>query len=236
MNDKRDDKHEHEPGESGLLGKVASFFVTVHDEPSDKNAPPLPAHAAPPSPAVAPQGQAPWRSNQMVALAPPPAPKADPAMVARLEARLGEAKPPAYAAFMEQYDALAGEFQPHEEARRFRVALKASKTTLDDILGAVDALVSVMENARQEADVEYERKRGEMKSAADQKLATLDEQIKTTAAALQKLQGERDAAAHKLESGDQYLTSTRDAFEAAAGELLSRLHAQKSLVSSMKGA
>ena len=216
-------------------GIVSTFVeVTPDEHPAPKGAPPTP-HAppsAPGAPSVYPQ-----TSRPMPAAAPATEPEPlDPKVFGHIEGRMNAAKPPPYVSFMRQYDLLAAEFtSPAEEPRHLRMALRASETSADAILAAIDALLNVASMIQQEAEDSHTNGRSQVKSDLDGKLATIDEKIHEHTTELQKLQVQRDTLTAEASEKEQRLTVRVRTFERGIEDVLGRLSAQKAAIAAMKG-
>lgn len=217
-------------------GIVSTFVeVTPDGPPAPKGAAPTP-HAPPPAPgapSVFPQTPRPMPAASLPA---EPHVVLDPTVFGHIEGRLNAAKPPPYVSFMRQYELLAAEFtSPLEEPRHLRMAIRASETSVDEILAAIDTLANVALMIRQEAEDTCTNGRSQVKSGTDGKLATIDAKIREHTTELQKLQVQRDAITAEAAEMERRLTVTVRTFERGVEDVLGRLNAQKAAIVAMKG-
>jgi ATP/maltotriose-dependent transcriptional regulator MalT len=158
--------------------------------------------------------------------------------LAKLEARLQAACPAPYAAFMEQYELLKEDIA--DERTRFKVALKTTHTTADDVTGALDQLLSVMQKAKDEFmhsfDETRQKKMGaaqEAIAAGQQLIASSEEQIKTIQEKIASLRTKHETDVRNMLDEGHRLDAIRDGFGAAHAQVVSRLEDQKRRIDSM---
>src|SRR5512135_1152965 len=141
----------------------------------------------------------------------------DPKALQSLEARLQAAVPPPYAAFLEMFQSLTEDIP--DESKRVKVALKTSKTTVDQIVAALDQLIATMGTAATEFGHSLEEKL--------QAHQALDDSIKAKEEQLHHLQ-EEIAALHERSAGEQTkIQQVKQGFEAAHAQVVGRLQSQK---------
>ena len=148
------------------------------------------------------------------------APQPDAKALAVLEGRLNGAVPAPYAAFMEMYQSLAEDIP--DESKRMKVALKTSKTTVEQISACLDQLVGVMETVHQEFLHDQQGKL-EAHQALDSSIQAKEEQ-------LQHLQAEIQALRERSASEQAKIEHVRAGFEAAHSQVVGRLQAQKNRI------
>lgn len=163
---------------------------------------------------------------------------ADPQALAKLEQKLQASVPPGYAAFMEQYEALKEDLP--DERTRFKVALKTSHTTAEQIVAALDQFLSVMERASSEFNHSYEETKAKRLGAAQDSIAATDEliksnedQIATIQNTIKSLRTKRDTDAQGMQNEAARLEGVRAGFEAAHAQVINRLTTQKNRIASM---
>lgn len=163
---------------------------------------------------------------------------ADPEVLSKLEKRLQANCPAPYTAFMEQYENLKDVIP--DEAMRFKAALKASHTTTDQLVGALDQLASAMDSAHTEFMHTFEENKGKRLGeaeaslkATDEQIATYEKQLQSVQETIQSLHTKRDTDAQAMQHEAQRLEGIRASFEAAHAQVVGRLGAQKSRVQAM---
>lgn len=169
----------------------------------------------------------------------PPSAAADPAILSTLEKKLQNNCPQPYAAFMEQYEALA-DIIP-DETMRFKAALKASHTTAEDLVKALDQLIHTMDTAEEEFARTFQENKAKRLGDAEKSIKATDDlitsneqQIKSIQDTITSLRTKRDTDAGTMEHEVQKFEGIRSGFEAAHGQVVGRLTAQKNRVSAMK--
>lgn len=169
---------------------------------------------------------------------PPTTAAPDPEMLTKLEARLQKNCPASYTAFMEMYESLKEDIS--DERQRFKVALKTSHTTTDQITSAVDTLVSTMDSAKAEFLHSFEENRSKRLGEAETSLKATDDLISSNEKQLQAIQEtitslrtKRDTDAQAKDHEAQRLDGIKSSFEAAHGQVVGRLQAQKSRIQTM---
>lgn len=218
---------EKKSGFLGLLANVGNAFVEhVPDAPPSVQ---QPRTAAPP-PGYRPQPGYP------VYHAPAQA-EADPEVLEKLEHRLQTNCPPMYTAFMEQYAAL--QMIP-DEGMRFHAALAASHSTTDQLVGALDQLMQVMDATRTDFEHTHEamtaKKLGDAQSAlktTDDQVASYEKQLQSIQETIAALRQKREADAQAIQHETERLEGIHASFEAAHAQVVSKLAAQKSRVQAM---
>lgn len=163
---------------------------------------------------------------------------ADPKTLEKLEARLQKNCPPAYTSFMEQYENLR-EVIP-DEVMRFKAALKASHTTSEQLVDAIDHLIATMDTARSDFQHTFDESRQAKIGSAEATLHATEEQIASYEKQLQTVQETIASLRTKLETDRQAIAaeqakieSVRVNFEAAHAQVVGHLNAQKSRVQTM---
>ena len=210
---------------ASLFGGIRSLFVEEVPEHTGQTAP-ITITTARPEPPVT--FGAPPAQNTVTP---------DPAVIAKLEAKLQSKMPSIYQAFMDQYETLRDVIP--DETTRFKAALKTSKTTPELLAGAVDNLIQVMQDAQQEFTKSFEDNKGKVLSQAQQSIAateglieTREKQIKAIeeeiASLRTKLQTDRDQA----KSEEQRFEGIRASFAAAHAQVVSKLTAQRHHIAS----
>lgn len=169
----------------------------------------------------------------------PAATAADPEILSKLEKKLQNNCPQPYAAFMEQYEALA-EIIP-DETMRFKAALKASHTTAEDLVKALDQLTATMNAAEAEFTKTFEENKAKRlgdaeKSlkATDDLIASNEQNIKSLQDTIASLRTKRDTDAGTMEHEVQKFEGIRAGFETAHSQVVGRLTAQRNRVAAMK--
>ncbi len=168
----------------------------------------------------------------------PPTGNVDQEVLAKLEARLQANCPPAYTAFMEMYDSLKEDIT--DDRQRFKVALKTSHTTSEQLIAALDQLLGTMEAARISFSHTCEENRtkrlGEAEAslkATDDLIATNEQQLKSIQETIASLRTKRETDAQAKDHDAQRLATIQTNFEASHAQVVGRLQAQKSRVQSM---
>lgn len=158
--------------------------------------------------------------------------------LAKLEARVQGALPPAYATFMETYESLREDIP--DERTRFRVALKTSHTTADQVYAAIDQLIGVMDAARAEFSRSFEenksRRVGEAQRAifaTEAKIASGEAELKALQEGVAALRAKRDADTQGMQAETERLEEVRAGFESAHAQVFGRLAAHKNNVANM---
>jgi predicted nucleic acid-binding Zn-ribbon protein len=153
---------------------------------------------------------------------------ADPAALAKLEARLQAACPAPYAKFMEQYDSLKEDIS--DERTRFKVALKTTHTTGVEISGALETLLSAMDSAKHEFEHSWDENRKKRVAESDQSISSSDELIKSSEEQIKAIQEKiaalrtkRDSDVANAKEEIRRLDGIRGGFEAAHHQVTSRL-------------
>lgn len=209
----------------GVFGFLKeSLFEEVPDA-----AKPSSPQSEPPKAAVAPPAAAPLATPRSA-----PA-EADPAVLNALEAKLQAACPPAYQTFMDTFESLKDDLP--DEAVRFRVALKTSKTTATQITDALDILLRTMDSAEAEFDKLYkanQEKEGQASQAKLTEIATELQQIENAIAGLnarrELLRGEQEAETNRSAAKLSKHEATKQRFIASHRQVVSRLQVQKSRI------
>jgi chromosome segregation ATPase len=139
---------------------------------------------------------------------------------------------------MDQYELLKDDIT--DDRQRFKVALKTSHTTTDQLLAALDQLVGAMDSAKAEFSHAFEENRnkriGEAEAslkATDAQIATYEKQMQAIQETIASLRTKRDTDAHAIQHEAQRLDGIRASFEAAHAQVVHRLQAQKSRVETM---
>jgi archaellum component FlaC len=210
---------------AGIFDKIMGAFV--EETPDAQKAPAAP----PPAPVAVPYRAAIPYSAQ---------PVADPAITAKLEAKLAVAMPAIYAAFIEQYEGLK-DFIP-DEGTRFKAALKASKATVEQLSSALDTLVVTMNTAKGEFEKTFDANRSKTLSGAQENIDKLSSAIadremtvRALTAEIAKLQDDRGAEQQRMATEQHRLDGLRGGFEAAHASVLGRLNEQKARIASQRG-
>lgn len=153
---------------------------------------------------------------------------ADPAALAKLEARLQASCPAAYVSFMEQHENLK-EIIP-DEGMRFKAAMKASHTTPDVVLGALAQLIAAMEEARTDFTHSFEENKDKKLKVAEESIAQDDERIKASEEQIKAIQEtitslrtKRAADVENMQHEAARFENIRGGFEAAHHQVTSRL-------------
>jgi hypothetical protein len=157
---------------------------------------------------------------------------ADPAAVAKIEARLKAATPAIYAAYTEQADALKDVIA--DETTRLRAAMKTSHATPEQISGAIDALLTVANAVLTEFNQSFEAKRTAATSAATSQIEMDKKQVEVLEAQLKDLQEHAAGLRAKVASEEEQmqidaarLEGIRQGFQAAHAQVVARLNADK---------
>jgi len=217
-----------------------AFTEEVPDRPEPEGAKQAPPAARSPAPGqqtnavhVGVSGAAPVPVHLGVGPAEP-----DAAALTKLEARLQQSLPPVYAAFMEQYDALREVIS--DETIRFKAALKTSHANADQIIAALDQLLSSMEAAHKDFSNSFEGNKGKILGQLQQSIDATLELIKTREQQVQAIQNEiaslhakRDNDGARAVSETARLEHIRAGFEAAHAQVVGRLTAQKNRITAM---
>jgi predicted nucleic acid-binding Zn-ribbon protein len=215
---------EKKTGFLGLLANVGNAFVEhIPDAPP----------SAQPRPAPQPAG---YRTPSYPAHAPAQT-EADPEVLEKLEHRLQTNCPPMYTAFMEQYAAL--QMIP-DEGMRFHAALAASHSTTDQLVGAIDQLMQVMDTTRTDFEHTHEamtaKKLGDAQSAlksTDDQVASYEKQLQSIQETIAALRQKREADAQAIQHETERLEGIHASFEAAHAQVMGKLAAQKNRVQAM---
>ena len=162
----------------------------------------------------------------------------DPQALAKLESRLQGACPAPYAAFMEQYEALKEDIA--DERTRFKVALKTTHTTQDQITGGLDTLLGVMDSAKSEFMHSWDDNKKKRVSEADKSIASSDEliksseeQIKAIQEKIASLRTKHDTDVENVKEEIRRLDAIRGGFEAAHAQVVGKLTDQKNRINAM---
>ena len=202
-----------------VLSHLAGLFVEqVPDQAAPKASASTPAPAPTPIPLQHPVGHA--------------SSTPDPQVLAKLEARLQSALPPAYASFMEQYDVLKDDIP--DERTRFKVALKTSHTTADQVVSALDQLLGTMGTALTDFmhtfDENKEKRLGEAQksiTATDDLISSHEAQLKSITDTITSLRTKRSTDVESMETETHRLEGIRAGFEGAHSQIVARLTSQK---------
>jgi chromosome segregation ATPase len=165
----------------------------------------------------------------------------DPKALANLEAKLQASQPPAYLAFMEQFDALKDVIP--DDSMRFRAALKASRTTPDALAGAVDQMLQTMQKAADDFTKTFEGNKGNLLSqgqaavkSTQDLIASREQQRQSITEEITSLQSKLQTDTEQIQNEEHRLDGIHAGFMAAHATVLERLNAQKShIVSQLKG-
>ncbi len=162
----------------------------------------------------------------------------DAASLGKLEARLQKDCPQAYIAFMEQYESLKEDIP--DERTRFKVALKTTHTTAEQVLGALDQLLSVMQKAKEEFTHSFDENKQKKISAAqegiaagEQLIASSLEQIKAIEEKIVSLKTKHETDVQNMRDEAHRLDAILGGFNAAHTQVTRRLEDQKNRMASM---
>jgi len=157
----------------------------------------------------------------------------------KLEARLQAACPAPYIAFMEQYESLKEDIA--DERTRFKVALKTTHTTAEQVLGALDQLLSVMQKAKEEFTHSFDENKQKKMSAAqegivagEQLIASSLEQIKAIEEKIASLKTKHETDTQNMQDESRRLDAILGGFNAAHAQVTRRLEDQKNRIASME--
>jgi len=163
----------------------------------------------------------------------------DAAALGKLEQRLQAACPKEYASFMEQYESLKEDIA--DERTRFKVALKTTHTTAENVLAGVDMLLTTMQSAKEEFQRSFDENSKKKMSAADesiaatnQLIASSEEQIKAIEEKIAALKQKRETDIQQRNADGGRLETVLRGFNAAHAQVVSRLENQKSRLAAMK--
>ena len=162
----------------------------------------------------------------------------DPAALEKLETALHQAIPKIYEDFMEKYEGLREIIS--DENMRFKAALKTSHASAEQIVAALDTLLSVMDHSHDDFTKSFESNKNKVLEQSQQSLNATDELIKTKESQVKSIQEEivslhskRETDAQHLDSEQKRLDGIRLGFEAAQSQIVGRLTAQKTRISSI---
>lgn len=157
---------------------------------------------------------------------------ADPKSLQMLEAKLQANVPPVYAAFLQSYDTLK-EVIP-DQGMLFKAALKASRTSVDQLTQAFDQLLALMEASRSEFTSNFEAKRNSTLSSIQGQIESTSKTIEARQSQLHAIQEEivslqntQANGAAQLQTEQARLDNIRLGFEAALAQVVGRLNDQK---------
>ena len=212
----------------GFLKNIVSEEVPDRPAPRNTPVPTAPSH-----------GVIPAEEGHFGRPASEPAPP-DPAALGKLEQRLQAACPKEYAAFMEQYESLKEDIS--DERTRFKVALKTTHTTAEQVLEGVDALLAVMQKAKDEFQRSFDEATSKKMGAFDETIASTNqliesskEQVKAIEEKIASLHQKREADIQNRMTEAHRLEDVRLGFNAAHGQVTRRLEDQKNRLAAMKG-
>jgi predicted nucleic acid-binding Zn-ribbon protein len=211
--------------------KKAGGFMKLLNSVGLADEVPSPSHEAPPPTRGASAPVMPAGATVLGAITPTPTAGPDPEVLAKLEARLQKNCPPAYASFMEQYEALQDVIP--DETTRFKAALKTSHLTTPQLVEALGQLAGTMESAHQDFQHQLEGTRAAKIGAVEASIKDADAQIAAHEEQLTALRAKREADMQTLHTETVRIETVRASFETAYAHVLSRLTAQKSRVQNM---
>jgi hypothetical protein len=166
-----------------------------------------------------------------------PTSAADPDVIAKLEARLQKAAPPAYLTYMEQCAALE-EVIP-DETTRIKAALKTSKCSKADLLSSIEVLLQAMEHAKDEFEGSFKKNRDaklaeiqQTVTDGDSKIKNYEDQISSLQIQLEVAKTARAQAALQQTGESQRLEGIHSSFLAAYAQVTAHLSAQKTQIDS----
>lgn len=215
--------------------KKKGLWDTIKDAVVEQT-PDVPARNTPlPMPRVTPLPTAPTVGEHPYGSPVTPDPKA----LETLESKLDAALPEAYKGFIEQYNNLDGVIP--DEATRMKAALKTSHTSIEQIVGAFDQLLGVMDVAHADFQKKFDSNKTSVLGAAKQQIDATDELIHTREAQLKSIQDEivslkskRSADAEQMQNEEARLDGIRKGFEAALVQIVGRLNGQKARISTQR--
>lgn len=217
----------------GFLGFVKNAFV--EDVPDAPKAAPI-RESGPPPPPVPQTPLGDWKMQS----AAPPAVAPDANALAKLEAKLQATLPPIYVAFMEQYEGLRDVIP--DDGMRFKAALKTSKSSVEQLNGALDTLLNTMQSALSEFDKSFEENKNKVVTNAQQSIAATNGLIQTREQQLVAIQEEIDSLRAKrtneqerLATEERRLEGIRGGFQAAHAQVVGRLNQQKAHIAQQRG-
>lgn len=216
------------PKDSGIFGFIRDAFV---ESTPDAAAPAgAPAAVPPPAPGVT---NVPTGNGTFIPVR--AATEPDAKALAKIESALAAVRPPVYAAFIEQYDALAEDIP--DEAVRFKVALKTSKATVEQLVQAFDVLDGALSQAFTEFAKSFEAKKAKALETAQQSLTDTDALLTSKIEQLSVLEGEivllrtkRTTDAEQIQNDGRRIEGIRLGFVAAHQQVSERLKTQRARI------
>jgi len=170
--------------------------------------------------------------------APTPTVTPDPEAMRDLEERLHKAMTPEYTAFMEHFNMLAPELP--EERARFRVALRTSHTTAEQLIAAMDQMAESMKSAHKKFLDGFEAERSKTLAeyeknvtTADQTIASYEEQMRALEQTMSTIRAKRDADAEAMRVEAERFDQGRLGFEAAVQEITGHVYTQRRSIEAM---
>jgi predicted nucleic acid-binding Zn-ribbon protein len=210
----------------GLWSSLKSLAIEDVPDPSAKSAVPLIPTTRPNPGAVPPPWVAPPRIEVSV----------DPATLSKIEGKLQASTPPVYAAFMDQFQALEAVIP--DEATRFKAALVASRSSIEQISGSIDQLLVVLASLLDEFNRKFEDNQSKAETTAKQQMeadtkliATCEEQLKAIQAQIATLRTKVDSEQAQVQAESARREGVRQSFKAAYDQVFNRLTAQKQRIS-----
>jgi hypothetical protein len=209
----------------GLLGSLREAFVEEVPEPAPKR------NSQPPAPPVeqVPAG------HFTVSAATPPA--ADPAAIAKLEAKLKASLPPVYTNFMDQFELLRDTIP--DEGMRFKAALKTSRTSVADLSKALDQVIATMEGVLNDFSNTCEENKTKASTQMNQSIAATDALIESRKSQMKAIEEELASLQTKRATDQQHLEGELHRFEqirlgfiAAHAQVMTKLNTQRNQIAS----
>lgn len=171
---------------------------------------------------------------------PPGGATADPESLRKLEARLQKTMPVKYRAFMEQSEMLKEELP--DERQRFKVALRTSHTTAEELDVDIAAMLGAMDNAHKDFVDGFESDKAAVVAeaqkalgATDSLIAANEEQLRSIQETVATLRAKREHDAQAIQAEIIRRDAARRGFEAALTEINGHLETQRRGIAAMTG-
>jgi hypothetical protein len=172
---------------------------------------------------------------------PPPGGAApDPESLRKLEARLQKTMPAKYRAFIEQSEMLKEELP--DKRQRFKVALKTSHTTAEELASDISEMLGAMESAHKDFLDGFEADKASVVaeaqkalSATDSLIASNEEQLHAIQQTVATLRAKRETDAQAIQIEVARRDTARRGFEAALAEINGHLETQRSGIAELTG-
>ena len=233
------DKAAKSPSVLQMLKSAASSVSSVFVEEVPAADRP-PAHGTPGSAAHDAGATMPAPAPSFSSSPPPGGTAPDPESLRKLEARLQKTMPAKYRAFIEQSEMLKEELP--DERQRFKVALKTSHTTAEELAADISEMLGAMDAAHKDFLDGFESDKSAVVAeaqkalgATDSLIATNEEQLHSIQQTVATLRAKRETDAQAIQTEIARRDTARRGFEAALAEINGHLETQRRGIAAMTG-